>query len=277
MITIQELLIKRGLNPKDRIKLVRHKDESRINLYNLYINEKDKFIEYQNCQRRAVFKDVDYIVSFIGEQGRYARFVGVYKITGCTKHEIIKSELYGGLYEYSYTITEMPGFDDLFEKVIIDWGSSTLSWHQWFSNPKEVVEIKPGLHYKQFTGYLEFILEFNELKEIIKNEYREWKMMLSALNGIYLITDSITGNHYVGSTYGLDGIWSRWKEYVTTNGHGKNSKLKELIENDPKYAKNFKFTLLMLLPKTITQEQAVKKEKLFKEKLGSKCFGLNCN
>lgn len=277
MITIQELLINRGLKNTDKIKLVRHKDDSRIDIYNVYRTDKGKFIEYQKCQSKDVFKDVSYIVSFIGEEGRLSRFVGVYKILSCNKHELIKSELYGGYYEYTYEMTEQPGFEDLIERVIIDWGLSALSWHQWFSNNKEVVEIKPGLHYKQFTDYLDFILDFDELKEIMKNEYSDWKKMLKATKGVYLITDTKEGSQYVGSAYGDDGIWGRWKEYVMTNGHGNNIRLKSIVESNPNYAQNFKFSVLMILPKTVTIDQAIKKENLFKLKLGSRCFGLNCN
>lgn len=46
--------------------------------------------------------------------------------------------------------------------------------------------------------------------------------MLSAVNCIYIITDRKTGKNYIGSTYGKEGIWGRWKEYAKTGGHGNN-------------------------------------------------------
>lgn len=102
--------------------------------------------------------------------------------------------------------------------------------------------------------------------------------MLSAIRGVYLITDLNTGKLYVGSAYGDDGIWGRWSEYVVTGGHGGNKSLRELIEKDEHYAsKHFQFSILMLLPKTVTADEAVSKEKLFKRKLGSNSFGLNKN
>ena len=79
MITIQELLYNRGLDRKASVKLVRHKDR-RIDLYNMYRTGRNAFLEYQNTQSRDIFKDVDYIVSFIGENGVLARFIGVYKL-----------------------------------------------------------------------------------------------------------------------------------------------------------------------------------------------------
>lgn len=85
------------------------------------------------------------------------------------------------------------------------------------------------------------------------------------------------GKLYVGSAYGEEGIWGRWSDYVKTNGSGGNKMLVELINNDHTYAKNFQFSILMLLPKTITNDEAINKERLFKNKLGTNTFGLNCN
>lgn len=101
--------------------------------------------------------------------------------------------------------------------------------------------------------------------------------MLSAVKGIYLILDKSTGNKYIGSAYRENGILGRWVEYADTNGHGNNKQLKALIEKDFKYARHFQFTILMTLPKTMTATEVIKREVLFKQKLGTKSFGLNSN
>ena len=44
--------------------------------------------------------------------------------------------------------------------------------------------------------------------------------MLSAVNCIYLISDKKTGQQYVGSTYGKDGVWGRWQGYANTIHNG---------------------------------------------------------
>lgn len=179
-------------------------------------------------------------------------------------------------YDIEYDLEEIQNFNDLKERVIVKW-SNAISWHQWIKNEMEVIEIHPGLHYKHFTDYADFILSFSELKEIIVNEYGDWKRMLSAAKGIYLISDTKTGKLYVGSAYGEDGFWGRWNSYVATNGHGGNVQLRELISKKEGYAKNFHFSILMILPKTITADQAIEKERLFKNKLGTNSFGLNSN
>ena len=276
MISIQELLYNRGLSPETKAKLVRHKD-SQVDLYHMYTNQREKFLTYQSQQGLDSFKGAEYIVSFIGEQGTLSRFVGVYKVLRCT-HLIEKQvSVDGGLFQFQYELEELEGFDDLKERAIIDWGKGTRSWAQWLKNDKEIVEIQPGLHYKQFTDYFDFILDFKELQEIVRNQYKDWKRMLSATKGIYLISDTKTGKLYVGSAYGEGGIWGRWKTYVKTHGHGENKTLKELIVTNKNYGANFQFSILMLLPSTITADQAIKKETLFKKKLGTNSFGLNNN
>ena len=277
MITIQELLYNRGLDKTAAVKLVRHKDR-RCDLYSIYRNDREKFLEYQSTQKNDIFSNCQYIVSFIGEDGLLARFVGIYAIKGCAvgKGTI---DLYDreADYNFKYQMEEVPGFDDLKERVIIRW-SNAISWHQWIKNEMEVVEICPGLNYKRFTDYSELILSFEELREIVLNEYKEWKIVLSAVKGVYLITDTNTGKLYVGSAYGESGIWGRWCDYVNTNGHGGNKSLAELIKMNKDYAsKYFQFSILMLLPKTVTADEAISKEQLFKRKLGTNAFGLNNN
>lgn len=276
MITIQELLYNRGLDPKAKVKLVRQTDQ-RFDVYKRYKDDYPTFIKYQNEQSKPVYKNVDYIVSFVGEEGSLARFIGVFQVLDCKTFTKPKKGVDGGQYSYLYDMKEVKGYEDLQERVIIDWGKSTLSWHQWIKNHKGVVEIQPGLHYRQFKDYFDFILDYQELKEIITNEYKDWKRTLSITNGIYLIHDTKTGMLYVGTTYNKDGIWGRWKTYVKKNGSGGNKALDELISKDKNYANNFKFSILMLLPSTITEREAVRKEQLFKEKLGSRTFGLNHN
>lgn len=277
MITIQELLYNRGLDKKSkRIKLFRHKTKT-IDLYNLYRSDKAMFLRYQSQQSKEVFRNADYIVSFVGEKGTRSRFIGVFKIISMKKLRKKKVSVDNGLYQYEYVISEVKGYEDLKERVIIDWGKGAQSWYQYISNVKQVIEIQPGLHYKQFTDYFDFILNYKELKEIIQNSYIDWRRMLSITKGIYLINDTKTGKLYVGAAYGENGIWGRWSYYIKTNGHAENKILKKLITKDQEYAHNFQYSILMLLPSTITPNEAIKKELLFKRKLGTNSFGLNGN
>ena len=281
IIKIGELLKLRGLDINKRIKLVRHKDarqkqfingvEVEGNPYDWYRNDKDKFIAYQSEQHRDVFKNVDYIVSFIGENGTIARFIGIYKIEGPDNERNTN--------KYCYKMTEVEGFDELKERIIIDWGPSAISWHQWLNdkNDKEIIEITPGFDHI-FPGYEKIALTLAQLKNIIlEKEYPEWKKMLSAVNCIYIITDKKTGKNYIGSTYGKEGIWGRWKEYAKTGGHGNNVTLQKLYDQDNSYPNNFSWSILETLSISISSYEAINKKICYKQKLGTLAFGLNNN
>jgi len=83
---------------------------------------------------------------------------------------------------------------------------------------------------------------------VIKNELNDWKVALSSVYGVYLLTDKNTGKHYVGSAYGSQGsqgIWGRWSDYIY-GCHGNNKELKEpyTIQSREYFEEHFKFTIL---------------------------------
>lgn len=94
-----------------------------------------------------------------------------------------------------------------------------------------------------------------------------------------MIKDKNNGREYVGSTYNRDGIWGRWKTYFETAGHGGNAKLEEKITEDPTYAKNFQWIILEELPINVSEQEAVRRENLYKDKFmtRNKNFGYNKN
>ena len=109
----------------------------------------------------------------------------------------------------------------------------------------EVKEILPesytGL---PFPGLEAINLSFEQLSACINHDRREWRTTLESIKGIYMVTDTKTGKRYVGAARGEGGVWSRWREYVKT-GHGKNRKLRELLNGDKNYGrKHFRFALL---------------------------------
>ena len=85
-----------------------------------------------------------------------------------------------------------------------------------------------------------------------------------------------TDSQYIGSAYGIGGVWQRGKEYASSI-HGNNMRLKELCETDSNYKKNFQYTILESLPSNINKKEVIKIESLYKEKFGTRAFGLNEN
>lgn len=286
--TIQELL--KGRNEEfdkanvERIRLIRHKDsrkEKNIagkiyenSLYDIYLYENDAFVTYQSEQLVKKFKNVDYLVSFIGEESTSSRFVGVYKNNGIL--QMLPD--YKGEAHARFDIQEISGFELLKERVIIDW-NNPVQWLQHY-NEMPVIRIDRGLmenNLPVFVRYEDVMLNYTQLKTIINSNNPEWKSRLESCNCIYLILDKSNGKQYVGSTYNTKGIWGRWSEYAK-NGHGDDVELKKCIDSDPKYAeKNFQWCILETLPIKILQDQAIERESLYKRKLGTRIYGHNKN
>ena len=173
IVTIQQLLKSRNadFDNSKKIKFVRHKDSRPKNerkiqgvpyegsLYNLYRNEPDKFLQYQSEQKLKNFGDVEYIVSFIGEEGAESRFIGVYKNNGIIKEFEDR---------HIFNFVEVPGFEILKERVIIDWGNNPIAWHQWYDSEKAVIRIDRGLTENDvpiFTGYNDVLFQLFFFKE----------------------------------------------------------------------------------------------------------------
>ena len=103
-------------------------------------------------------------------------------------------------------------------------------WHQKATTEKPIVAIE-SKNQKPFAGFEQLILSFDDLKEVIENDtdYELWHAAMSSVNAVYLIVDTRTGNRYVGSTYGYDGLLGRWSVYVSTGGHGNNKGVESAI------------------------------------------------
>ncbi|PCJ96237.1 MAG: hypothetical protein COA45_11465 [Zetaproteobacteria bacterium] len=268
MITLQTILSSQSpILDNAKVKLVRHKDSREQ--YRDVIKDKHALIAYQKEQGKDVFKGCDYIISFIGLEMKRSLFFGVFKVNGVKTSNR----------KYYYDLEYVSEFDDLVDRLIINWGAAARNWHQWYDmQPKEVVEILPQGYIGSFPGLLNFVLEFDELKRLTNNPTAnyEWRNQLSAVNGIYLILDSKTGQQYVGSANGKGGVWQRWSEYAA-NYTGGNKELIAFIKKDPHYYRHFRYSVLQTLPSNITQREIVAIENLYKDKLGSKAHGLNVN
>ncbi len=277
----KEIIVMRGLD-KYNLKLIRH-TISRD--YIQKIIENGNLELYQSYQKAHVFKKCDYIITFTNLEGTKSLLHGVYKINGreqvyelpeCIRFIKVPESWGEGPYN-KYFLENDNRLDDLKGRIVIDWGTATLAWHQRKLD-KEIVEIFSVGFVKSFHGYQNVILSFEELNKITKNPdaHRQWKNALSSVYGIYLILDKEDGRQYVGSAYGKDGIWGRWSTYTRTK-HGNNKLLMELLYSDPERYKKFQFSILDILPSTSMKDEVIQLETTIKSKLGSNVFGLNAN
>jgi hypothetical protein len=135
-----------------------------------------------------------------------------------------------------------------------------------------------GRKLEPFGDFLEFSLSYRQLKDLFANPdaHRDWQIPLSNVAGVYLILAQKTGDLYIGSAYGAAGIWGRWKNYADSKDGG-NVKLKKLIDADPDYPGSFRFSVLHILPRTMSLDEVIQREREYKIKLGTRATGLNSN
>ena len=279
-MNLYDILNMRGFDMNSRTKLMRHQSQ--------YYDTNEIFRSghinaYQSVQSKDILK-CDYLISFIGQHQTKAYFAGIWKVKGQVPYQTVNigvdfpyPEFFDRPDDIHYDLEEVKGYEDLIGRIVIDWGKATRSWHQWLRD-KPILEIKPKGYISPFSGYLDFALSHRDLSDMVAypDANRVWHQMLKSTAGVYLIMDRLTGQQYVGSAYGKDGILGRWRQYAL-NGHGGNVELKRLLISDNEYAANFQFTILRTLPSSLTSKEVIAYEKLYKDKLGSRAHGLNLN
>jgi hypothetical protein len=141
-----------------------------------------------------------------------------------------------------------------------------------------------------FPGYSDSSFDFQTLKRNI--DYDEWKYPLSSVNGVYLIFDASNGKKYIGSAYGSQGIYGRWKAYLE-NGFDEseeesgiyypNKQLKRIVNSPEKGMKyiqdNFIYTILEVLPFNTDKDRVIHREQYWKRVMHTinSPYGYNSN
>ena len=277
---LYDILRIRGFDMEADTKVLRHKDPR----YDVEMLFRKGFLEsYQSVQARKIL-ECDYVIAFLGKDSTKVTFAGIWKVRErleTPNPAYVENFPYPDLFDvpgyYHYSLERLPGYDDLIGRMVVEWGSTTQAFNQWLRD-MPVTEILPQGQVHPFPGYLDFVLSFDEMVQMVSNPdaNRGWHQMLGGVAGVYLITDNVTGQLYVGSAYGKDGILGRWKVYAQT-GHGGNVELKKLLAEDPTRKDDLYFTILRTLPTTLTKREIIAKEQLYKRKLGTRAHGLNLN
>ena len=278
----QELLAGKNIN-WERVKLIRHNLTNEVVAANY---EQGYLEQYQSIQSPKRFKNCDMVISFLGTEGTNGVFQGCYLVgdfkpyrRGQFPNDFTPD---GGMMEDKsvvYELTKLDLLGDMKDRLVIDWGKGAINWCQNGTTEKELLEIRPAISEISFTSYDKVLLSYEALCKIVYNKsaYKEWVEKLSVVAGVYLITDTKTGKHYVGSASGEQGgIWGRWSEYARTK-HGGNKRLAELIAADSEYCNHFQYSILEVFPIKRDKREVLEYEQLYKKKLWSIQFGLNDN
>jgi len=279
MITLFDLFRAYGIDPA-KVRLVRHSDKE-IPVLETFQMATAKFTEYTAWQVPRKFGKSKYLAVFAPARSTNSLFLGLWKIEGLTKNKDLQPRHLDLLERYKlpdvwskdhdhYDLLLTNKMHDLKQRLVIDWGKSTVSWVQ--TKDKNIVEIRSPNSIGAFTSYDGILLSFADLRRLVHDTESNavWINALSSVNGVYLVKHTRDGRLYVGSAYGKGGILQRWTSYANT-GHAGNMRLKGLDPN------NFEFSLLEITPSTMSADDVIARENRWKECLGTREFGLNEN
>ncbi len=211
----------------------------------------------------------DRIVTFAQMHGDKFLFGGVFEIL--SRHQKV------------YKVVHTEDYSELIGRLIVQYDG--LNKRATVFKPSYIYEntIIAGIHEHPFKGepfvsYDEINHDFSALELIVRNNLSDWRVALSSVGGVYLISDKHSGKQYIGSAYGEHGLWQRWHSYVTTF-HGRNEDLVDLFngKSEKYFRDNFVFTTLEVIPLSRPVDEIKTKEALWKRKLFTRLHGYNKN
>lgn len=268
-LTFDSILHSAGIDPGDahviRHAYVREHDDS--GLPGIHANSTDaEILQYtsQQSARARIFPAAPprIWVVFIREGGDRARLWSVLENRGETSND-------GTLRTFDLVASEQMA--DLRNRLVIGWRSP----RTWRINATTaagypvmgIADAEPV----PFPGFDRLTLDYAQLQAVMRElRYASWRTALASVGGIYLITDTSAGRHYVGKADGAESIRQRWNAYAA-NGHGGNVELRNINPT------SLRFSLLRVFdPATPTQEIDAA-ESHFKHALDSRRHGLNRN
>lgn len=272
-----DLLKNAGIDPND-VVLIRH-TEDKVGRF-----ARRGYLRERTGMQTETFigRNKTYWMTFIGEPGGATRFVALYKMAGTRLYE-------PGMLPADYPDQHSRPGDFLYDlkpcdllvnyenRLTIDWGGAYVKWAQNGTNDKAILSIEDQK--PQFPGFDRLLLSFDDLSSIINNPnmYSAYYDAMSQVVAVYLVVDTESGQQYVGSAYGENGLWGRWSDYVNTNGEGGNKLLHDLMAKYPDRYRSLQYSVLRVLDKTTKADDVIALESLYKNKLGTRAFGLNAN
>lgn len=279
MLTFHALLTTYGINPVE-VRLVRHGNKE-IPVLDVFQNNPERLTHYTAWQKLGRYGDARYIAVFAPARGTTALFLGLWAVNGVTTNKELTPKHLSLLQQYElpeewfdraafYHLSLSDVMSDMSERLVIDWGGSTVSWVQ--KGDKPVVLIKGINSIGDFVSFDQVQLSYADLQKLIQDTDSNitWVNALTAVNGVYLIRHTIDGKLYVGSAYGKEGIFGRWKAY-SRSGHGGNKLLKDITPQ------HMEFSILEVANGTMSADDVIERENRWKLRLGTRIHGLNDN
>lgn len=201
-------------------------------------------------------------IVFLPEGGDRARLWSVLVNNGEIAHDGVRRT-------FDLEHTDLMG--DLRSRLVIGWRLPRRWWiHGSTAAAYPVREIADAAPVR-FPGFDALTLDYPQLQAVIReHRYAAWRTALASVIGIYLITDTRDGRHYVGKADGAENLLQRWAAYAV-NGHGGNVELRNL---DPS---SFRLSVLRVFDPATPTREVDAAESHYKHALDSRRHGLNRN
>ncbi len=178
---------------------------------------------------------------------------------------------------YLYVTQPRPGIEEWIGRVIVEHVRTRASYIWLRPEIKlPLLEIRAQrMTVGEFPGYNAVLIRHATLRVITQQVVPSWHAALKNIKGVYLITDTSTGRHYVGKASGDVGIWQRWCAYAD-NGHGGNIQLKALLqEHGPEHMSHFQYSILEIADTHASDNDILVRESYWMNVLRTREFGLN--
>lgn len=258
-----------GLSPRD-VKIHLAHWNGRENPLDVYFA--GEFEEWQRFQTKKNFQR-RFVLSLISMPGADQwLFAGVHGSSAPRQKR-------PGLFRYE--LNALDKFTEFDGRLVLSFHrpgrQSYLCAERWVDEITVSEILRERLSIGEFPGYRAVNLSFEELRLITRQALQSWRVALSNVAGVYLISDVQSGQLYVGSAYGEGGIWQRWSVYAE-NGHGGNLELRRLLSNNGKArAEAFRYSVLEVADIHTSKGDVLQRESHWKNVLLSRAHGLNAN
>lgn len=258
---------------KDTVQYLFEDDENSDNMWitlNSWRAKEGNSSKLDNC---------DYLITFAQYNlygSNFYIFGGIYEV---------KKAFPEKFYEGGYNIKLLEDYKEYRKRLIVKFEQKGRTFERWYfslnDNDIEIYELSPSQNLKEFNGYQNVSLTQKELQYIVSDTEPSWKLALSSVKAVYVITDMKTGKLYVGSASGNNqGLWQRWQCYADFKDlTGGNKEFEQLVnENGKDYiSKNFKYSILEIFDTKTKQEYILERESYWKKVFETKKFGMNKN
>ena len=208
---------------------------------------------------------------FMADGGRRSRLLTAYE-----NHGEVPEERREGLRYFD--LRPSPALSSLVGRLVVEWSRDAVNWAK--TGPTAalfpVIEIADP-EVVPFPGFDQVLITHDELKAVIEDSrYAAWRTALGAVQGIYLIADTSTGQLYVGKADGGERILGRWTAYAR-DGRGGNVALRQLAGLDPTHARHFLFSILRVFGPSVPAADVDEAESHYKRALLTRQWGMNRN